>query len=169
MGLPYKLKNFNVYADGDSYLGQISEVTPPPIKVKGEAFRGAGMLGEVDIDMGLEKLEAEVKYGGIVRGVLRRLGLVGVAGAMLRFVGAYQEDVASGVLAAELVMRGRLMELDPGNAKPGDNTEWTAKYTLSYLKWTIGGRVEVEIDMLNNVYVVDGVDRMAGIRAALQL
>lgn len=169
MGLPHKLKNFNVYADGDSYLGQVSEVTLPPIKTKGEAYRGGGMLGEVDIDMGLEKLEAEVKYGGIVRGVMRRLGLVGVAGSMLRFVGAYQEDVASGILAAELVTRGRLMELDPGNAKAGDNTEWTGKYTLAYLKWTLNGRVEVEIDMLNNVYVVDGIDRMAGIRAALQL
>lgn len=169
MGLPHKLKNYNVYADGDSYLGQISEVTLPPIKVKSEAYRGGGMLGEVDIDMGLEKLEAEVKYGGIVRGVMRRLGLIGVAGSMLRFVGAYQEDDAGGILAAECVMRGRLMELDPGNAKAGDNTEWTGKYTLAYLKWTLNGRVEVEIDMINSVYVVDGIDRMAGIRAALQL
>lgn len=169
MGLPHKLKNYNVYADGDSYLGQIAEVTLPPIKVKGESWRGGGMLAEVDIDMGLEKLEAEVKYGGAVRGVLRKLGLVGVAGSLLRFVGAYQEDGAGGILAAELVMRGRLMELDPGNAKVGDNTEWTGKYTLAYLKWTLNGRVEVEIDMLNCVYIVDGVDRMAGIRAALQL
>ncbi|MBX9860651.1 MAG: phage major tail tube protein [Sphingomonas sp.] len=169
MGLPHKLKNFNLYADGDSYLGRIPEVTLPPIKVKGESYRGGGMLGEVDIDMGLEKLEAEVKYGGIVRGVMRRQGLIGVAGSMLRFVGAYQEEGIGGILAAECVMRGKLMELDPGNAKAGDNTEWTGKYTLSYLKWTLNGRVEVEIDVINNVYIVDGIDRMAGIRAALQL
>ncbi len=168
MGLPHKLKNFNVFTAGDNYLGKVPELALPKIAEKVESYRGGGMLAEVDIGMGLEKLEMEVTYGGLVLGIMRRMGLVGVAATQLRYIGAYQEDDAGAVLAAELVTQGKMVELDPGTAKVGDNTEFKAKHTLSYLKWTVNGRPEIEIDVLNNVWVVDGVDRMAEIRAALQ-
>lgn len=166
MGLPQKLKNFNTFVDGDNYAGQVGELSLPKLAQKVEQWRGGGMLAEVDVAMGLEKLEMEEKYGGIVVGVLRSFGAVGADSTMVRFVGAYQGD--AGIVAAELVVRGMVTEIDPGSAKAGDNTEWTVKRTLSYLKWTINGRVEVEIDVLNNIFIVDGVDLMAGIRAALQ-
>lgn len=166
-GLPAKLKNWNVFSQGENYAGKASEIELPPLKIKTESFRNAGMLSELDADMGLEKMEMTTKFGGLVVGILRQFGLTGVDGAMLRFNGAYQEDVAGGVVAAELVVRGKHVELDPGTAKAGDNTEWTVKSTLSYLRWTIQGRVEVEIDILANVFIVDGVDRMAEIRQAL--
>lgn len=168
MGLPPKLKNMNVFADGRSWLGEVTEIALPQLKLKTESYRGGGMLGEVDIMLGVDKLEMETKLGGLVLGALRQFGRVGVSDTMLRFVGAYQEDVAGGVLPAELVTRGRHTELNPGNAKVGDNTEWTVKSMLTYMKWSVAGRVEIEIDLLNNVFIVDGEDRMAPIRAAIQ-
>lgn len=168
MGLPAKLKNYNLFANGDSWQGLVSEIQLPKIAVKAESFRHAGMLAELDADMGLEKLEMEIKLGGFVVGALRLFGALGVAGTQLRFVGAYQEDATGGYLAAELVTRGKVMELDPGSAKVGDNTELSLKSTLSYLKWTVASRVEVEIDVINNIYSVDGVDRTAQLRAILQ-
>lgn len=167
MALPKKLKNFNVHNDGVSYLGVCSELSLPALKVQAESFRGAGMLAEVDIDMGLEKLEMEATYGGLVVGVLRQFGLTRADGAMLRFNGAYQDDSTGGVTAAELVTRGRHAELDPGSAKAADDTEWKVKSTLTYLKWTIAGVEQVEIDVLNCVYRIGGVDRMAQIREAI--
>lgn len=167
MSLPKKLKNFLVFNDGQSYVGEVSEISLPKIAAKMEDYRGGGMLGEVPIDMGLEKLEMEHTYGGMVVGVLRQMGLVRHDGALLRFTGAYQDDQSGGVTAAELVVRGRHQEIDPGNAKPGADTEWKVKSVLSFLKWSIAGRVEVEIDLVNCVYIVGGVDRMAEIRAAL--
>lgn len=166
-GLPSKLKNWNVFANGVSYAGTAAELALPKLAEKVEAWRGAGMLAEVDIGMGLEKLEMEHKYGGLVVGILRQFGLVRVDGAMLRFNGAYQEDLNGGVAAAELVVRGKHIEINPGTAKTGDDTEWTVKSTLTYLRWRVNGRVEVEIDVINNILIVDGIDRMAAIRAAL--
>ena len=165
--LPQKLKNFRTFNDGQDYLGVASEIELPKLKMAGEEYRGSGMLAPVDIDLGLEKLEMAATYGGIVVGVLRQFGLTQVDGAMLRFVGAYQGDGNSQVTAAELVVRGRHMEIDPGSAKAGEDTEWKVNSTLAYLKWTINGSVEVEIDVVNNIYLVGGVDRMADIRAAL--
>lgn len=167
MGLPHKLKNFNVFLDSDNFIGRVPEIALPKLAKKVEQYRGGGMLGEIDVEMGLEKLEMEIKAGGLIRRALRSFGAIGVAGVQVLFVGAYQEDGAGGVLAAEMVARGMLVEVDPGNAKVGDNTEWPIKLTLAYLKWTVSGRVEVEIDVLNNIMLIDGIDRMAAIRAAL--
>ena len=165
--LPHKLKNFRVFNDGQDYLGVASEVELPKLKMAGEEYRGAGQLAPVDIDLGLEKLEMTTTYGGIVVGVLRQFGLTRVDGAMLRFVGAYQGDQLLSGTAAELVVRGRHMEIDPGSAKAGDDTEWKVQSTLAYMKWTLNGTVEVEIDVLNNVYRIGGEDRMAFVRSVL--
>ena len=167
--LPAKLKNMNVFANGNSWLGLVPEVTLPKLAKKIEQYRGGGMLGEIDVEMGLEKLETELKLGGLVVRAMRMFGGIGVASQQLRFVGAYQEETVGGVVPAELVMRGMFTEWDPGAAKVGDNTEHMVKATLSYLKWTVAGRVEVEIDMIGCVMMIDGIDRMALIRAAIQL
>ncbi|HYC80800.1 MAG TPA: phage major tail tube protein [Croceibacterium sp.] len=164
--LPAKLKNFNVFNDGASYLGVAKQLELPKLKMAGEEYRGAGMLAPVDVDLGLEKLELTATYGGVVVGVLRQMGLTRVDGAMLRYVGAYQGD-QGGFAVGELVTRGRIMELDPGSAEAGEDTEWKVQSTLSYLKWTFNGTVEVEIDVLNGVYLIGGEDRMADVRAII--
>lgn len=167
MGLPSILKNFTLFVNGDNYIGQIGEVGLGKIAEKVESVRPGGLLGEIDVSMGLDKFEFEMKFAGLVEKILRQFGAVGVAATLFRFVGAYQEDVEGGVKPAELVVRGRIPELDPGTAKTGDKTEWTVKATGTYVKWTVSGRTELEIDWLNCVYIVGGVDRYAEIRAAL--
>ena len=169
MGLPFKLKNFNTFNDGNSFLGQVAEIELPKIVIKTEQWRGGGMLGEIDIDMGLEKLEMTTKSGGLVIPVIRQFGLIGVAGVQQRFVGAYQEEGNGGVVQAEIVTRGKHTELDLGTAKAGDNTEHAVKSTLSYFKFSANGAQVMEIDMLSGLFIVGGVDRTAALRAALQI
>lgn len=166
--LPHKLKNFRVYVDGDNYAGLIKELTPPKIATVGDGYRGAGMLGEVETDMGLDKLEQEETYGGFVDGIAAQLGNPAVDGTLARFVGAYQSDGDGSVKAAELVVRGRLREVDTGTSEAGKDTEWKVKRSCTYLKWIVDGRVLVEIDLVGMIYNVNGVDRMAQIRAALE-
>lgn len=167
MGLPSKLKNFRLYNDGNNYQGIVGEFTQPKIALQMEEWRGGGMLGPVKIDMGLQAMEAEFTNGGLVKQVMRQFGSTRVDGVLLRLVGAYQSDDTGNVDQVELVMRGRLEELDMGNAKAGEDTEHKVKVPLAYYKISINGRVEIEIDMLNSVFVVDGVDRYAQIRNAL--
>lgn len=169
MGYPAKLKNFNSSVDGISWAGKVDEITLPPLKKKVEAFRHGGMLAEVDAEMGLEKMEATIKAAGFVLGGLSSFGRVGVSGSMLRFNGAYQEDGAGAVMAAELILRGMFTEWDPGSAKMADKTEHQLKMTVSYLKWSVSGLPLVEIDVVNCVWIQDGIDRMAAIRAAMGL
>ena len=63
--LPAKLKQFNVFNDGQSYLGVAKQIELPKLKMAAEEYRGAGMLAPVDHDLGLEKLEMTATYGGM--------------------------------------------------------------------------------------------------------
>ncbi len=167
MGLPSKLKNFRSYNDGNNYQGIMGEMTLPKIVHKMEEWRGGGMIGPVMADLGLQAMEMEFSNGGLVKQCFRQMGTPTVDGCMMRFVGAYQSDDTGNVEQCEVVVRGRPQELDMGNAKAGEDTEHKAKWPVAYFKLSINGRTEIEIDMLNSVYVVDGVDRYAQIRDAL--
>lgn len=169
MALPHKLKVFNVFNDGDSYIGQTTEVALPKLAIKAEAYRSGGMIGEVDIDLGLEKMEMEHTYGGPVRQIFNQFGLTKTAGVLLRFMGSYQRDDTAEIDAYEVVTRGRHIEIDMGSAKAGDDTTFKVKTSISYFKLTINNEVVIEIDMENMIYVVNGEDRYAAHRKAVGL
>lgn len=167
MGLPSKLKNMNLFLDGVSHIGQVPEVTLPKLTLATEDYRGGGMLGPVAVDMGLDKLELEFTAGGILTSALSRFGAQRHDAVMLRFAGAYQSDGTGRVQSVEAVVRGRYMEIDLGGAKPGDDTEHKYKLACSYYRLIIDGTPMIEIDLVAGIFIVDGVDRYAEIRAAI--
>ncbi|MDR3353228.1 MAG: phage major tail tube protein, partial [Zoogloeaceae bacterium] len=99
----------------------------------------------------------------------RQYGIPKVDGVLLRFAGAYQKDDTAEVDAVDVVIRGRHTEIDPGNAKAGDDTELKVKSSVSYYKFTVNGEVLVERDFVNFVETINGEDRLADYRAALGL
>ena len=167
MGLPRKLVNFATFADGVNYMGEMPEVTLPKLTRKLEEYRAGGMEGPIDLDFGQEKMEAELKGAGWVKGLTSKWGAGTHDAVLLRFAGAIRTDDTEAVMAAEVVMRGRLAERDSGTNKAGELTEQTYKYTLSYYKEVIDGEVVIEIDLVNLVCIIDGEDRNSAIRAAL--
>lgn len=169
MALPKKLKNFNVFDDGHNFMGQVNEIVLPKLTRKMEEHRGGGMNGPVDADLGMEKLESEHTYGGLMREIYEQYGVARADGVLLRFAGAYQRDDSDAVDAVEVVMRGRHSEIDPGTAKAGDDTEFKVTSTLSYYKLTINGETVIEIDLLGFIEKVGGVDRLAQQRTAIGL
>ena len=57
MQLPRQLKDMNVFNAANSFAGQAMKFTRPKLVIKTEDYRGAGMLGTVKLDMGLEAIE----------------------------------------------------------------------------------------------------------------
>lgn len=167
MALPSKLKNLNLFNDGESYIGQISEFKLPTLSRKMEEYRAGGMGGPINVDLGGELIEAEWKCGGLMRQVLRQFGAIRHNAVQLRFAGSYQREDTGEVDAVEIVIRGRHSEIDAGTAKVGDDTEFSVKTSASYYKLTINGRVEIEIDHVGLVFIVDGVDLMEAHRRAI--
>ncbi|MGE4323544.1 MAG: phage major tail tube protein [Sphingobium sp.] len=167
MGLPRTLVNINAYADGMGYLGVVSEFEQPKLTLATEDFRGGGMIGAAKLDKGLEPLEATLTLGGHEKALIRKFGTTDVEGVRLRLVAAYRADDGSPAQAVEIYAGGRFTEIDMGKDKPGDATEHKYTAALTYYRRVVDGRTEVEIDIIQGVFMVDGVDRYAEIMAIL--
>ena len=169
MALPNSLKNFNAFNDGKSFMGVIEELKLPKLSRKMEDFRGGGMDGPVEIDMGQEKMEIEQVCAGFVVDAYSSYGITKASGVLIRFAGAYQRDDTGDVQAVEIVVRGRHKEIDPGDAKVGDKGKTTIKSTLSYYKLTVDNKEVLEIDLLSFLFKVNGVDMFEAQRKAIGL
>lgn len=169
MSLPSVLKNFNLFNDAKSCIGQVEEIKLPDLKRKMESFRAGGMDGPVKIDLGQEGLDIEHTYAGIMEQIFDQYGITNISGVMLRFAGAYQRDDTAVVQAVEVVVRGRHEEVGLGSQKAGEKGKFDVKSTLTYYKLTIDNQVKIEIDLLNMIFIVNGKDRLAEQRKAIGL
>ena len=166
MGLPRKLKAMAIFVDGQHYAGECTEVTPPTLERETEDYRAGGMNGPVKLDMGGSELTMKLKMAGHVAAMVAQYG-GSLSGTQLRLVQAVQADDAEAVQGVELVARGRMTKFDPGTAKVGDLTEHEYEFALTYIKWVDNGTTQVEVDYVNMIENVGGVDRMAQTRAVL--
>lgn len=169
MALPKKLRDFNLFGDGNSWQGQIAELTLPTLARVVEDYRGGGMDGAVEIDMGQEKIEFEWTAGGLLAEIFDGFGASRLDATMLRFAGAYYSETDGATTAVEIIVRGRHREIDMGTAKPGENNEIKVITSCSYYKLIIDGEKVLEIDLPGYVFKVRGEDRLADRRAAIGL
>lgn len=163
--IPRVLKNFSLFVDGRGLAGTIQTLTLPTLTTKMEEFRGGGMDAPVELDMGMEKLEGSFELAEYNPDIIALFGLAG-ADKQLTARGAMRRD---GEAAVPVVvnMTGVIKELDPGDWSSGEMSTGTFTYTLRYFKLTVGGRELVEIDKVNMIRRIDGVDQLESIRTAI--
>ena len=162
----------NMFNDGLSYMGVVESVTLPKLTRKLEKYRGGGMPGSVSIDLGLDDdaLSLEWTLGGLPDVELwAQYASPGADSVPLRFTGSYQRDDTGAISAVEVVMRGRHKEYDGGENKQGESGTTKISTECTYYQLTIDGKEVIEIDVINMVMKVDGVDRLAEHRKAIGL
>ena len=171
MALPRKLKHLNLFMDGGNWIGVAEDYTPAKLSQKFEAYRGGGMIGAANIHMGLDDsaLDTSFTFGGVEADLVKRMGLAKIDGVALRFAGSFQRDDTGEVVPVEIVQRGRFKELDRGTLKSGDNSQSKISMVNTYYKETMNGVDLCEIDLINMIWIVDGVDLMAEHRKAIGL
>ena len=162
------LKNFNVFMDGRGYAGKCEEAKLPELKIKTESFRAGGMDSEIDVDQGIEKLEASFVLASYEPEVLKQFGIADGASVPFVFKGAFQDD-AGKTIAATVTMTGKITSLTRDAWKAGENSKMTINMTLHYFKEVADGATIYEIDIKNMKRVIDGVDQMEAIRSAIGL
>ena len=168
--LPRTLKNFNLFIEGEGYAGRVEELNLPKLGRKMEEYRGGGLNGDIEIDLGMEKLEMEFTLREYSREVLNQWGVCDTAGVGLRFLGAaVRDDGACATDSIEVVIRGRWRELDFDSAKPGEMSTLKVAVAATYYKYLVNGEAVIEIDHLNMIEKVNGKDRLEAQRKALSL
>jgi len=165
--LAKKLKAFTLFVDGEGYAGRVDELTPPKLTIKAEEYRAGDMDAPLDIDMGQEKLSLEASVGEYDAVLWRQWGLSEGRDVAVTLRGSQGHGVNEEPVL--LACRGMVTEIDPGGWKPGDANTCKLTMTLAYYRAEINGAEVVEIDVLNGVRKVGGVDQLAQRRRNLGL
>ncbi|WP_265024109.1 phage major tail tube protein [Wolbachia endosymbiont (group A) of Epagoge grotiana] len=162
--LPKILKNFNVFVDGRGYAGKIDEITLPKLTIKTEEYRAGGMDIPVNIDMGMEKIEADFTFSEYDTELFRLFGLINGNSVSLTLRGGMQGNDIEGVI---INLRGIFREFDFGSWKPAEKATLKCTVAAHYYKLTIGSNELIEIDAENMIRKINGVDQMALLQTIL--
>ena len=127
------------------------------------------MDAPVEIDMGLQKLEASWSMDSVDADLLKRWGLAAGGLTPCVFRGAVQSEDGGAVQSVVATCRGMVREVEYGDWKPGEKS--TLKCTMAVRRYQleIDGETVHDIDVPNMVRIVDGTDQLAEQRAALGL
>lgn len=160
------LKNFNLFVDGRGFAGQIDELQLPTLALTVEDFRAGGMDTSIAVEMGQEKLEVTFTlsaYDGTV------LGLWGVGqGSTVPLTARGALESLDGTVEAVVVnMEGTIRSIEPGAWTAGEKSSLVFSMDLRSYKYTQNGSLIHEIDVVNMIRKVNGVDRLAAQRTAL--
>jgi hypothetical protein len=159
-------KNFNVFLDGKGYAGQAEEFNAPKLTLKTDDFQGAGMMGPASITMGHEKLETDFSLIAYDADAWATFS-VNEGDEVTFTVRELLESVDGTQAGAVHVCRGKVKEIDGGTSKAGEKASMKISMDCTYYRQTIDGRVVHEVDVLNMVWVKDGVDLLEKARSIL--
>lgn len=165
---PTILNKFKIYSEDEvlKYYGE--EIKLPSIEQITAAIKGAGTGGEIEVPVVGTTNNLQVELNFITYGkessslfALNKQASVIVRGAMQVL------DHATGVQnfkSVKATMKGWAKSYDPGTLKPGEPTNAKVVMNLTYYKLEMDGRVDIEVDKLNDVFVVDGEDVLKEVR-----
>lgn len=162
----FLIRNCTLWADRESKLGQIGDITPPVPQVKVEEMRNAGMAKPREIHMGYEKLEFSFKMPGLDPQVLKLFGLRPGTENPFMITGALVDEDGTDH-SAVMTLRGFLKQADPGTLKPGDVAENDYSVSVNYYKLEIDGEPIYEMDDFD--VSIGGVSQTSGQRNSMLL
>lgn len=169
--MPDKLIAYRAYKDGKDLLG-IADVQLPDIESMVEAIKGAGIAGEIELPVlgHVAAMSMTVNWRTVTGDLIALSAPVAHA---LDFRGSQQAyDSAEGKLktsSVKHVVRAIPKKVTPGKMETGTATESGNEFSVIYYKMTLDGKVAIEVDPFNYIYVIDGVDYLADVRKDLGL
>ena len=168
--LSEKLINFRCYGEGGRELLGLVDAELPTLEAMSETISGAGIAGELDsptlghyAPMSLT-LKWRVTEPGALRLAAPKAHAIELRGAIQRWDASLGE---SSVRKLKVVVRAIPKSAPLGTLSAGGAQEPSAEFSVRYLKVFIDGRAYLEIDPVNSICVIDGVDYLADVNAAL--
>lgn len=166
-----KLINFEVFIAGGRKLG-MADITLPNIEYKTATLSGAGVGGDIEMPTPghTNSMELEINWRTLNEDVTK---LLAMKAHDLEIRGSNEQyDAGTGAITTEPVkinVRSLPKKGDIGSFKPADHTDTKSTLEIVYLKIAVAGKVTTEIDKLNYIHFVDGVDYLASVRSDLGL
>lgn len=167
--IPEIINNFNIYKDGNILIGVSGEVTLPDFEGMTETISGAGLLGEYDAvnpgQFSAQELEVPFRlaYGDIYTVLNSQTINLTLRGSLQISNGAGEREN----VGMRVIVQGSPKKLTGGTVAAGKPMSAAVTLALTYIKIEINGETSVELDKLNSVFVVNGTDRLAAIKALI--
>lgn len=161
--------NFAVYENAIEYYG-MAELTLPEITNLTAEVTGAGIAGAMEsVILGhIEAMSMTMNFRTLTKDAI---ALHEPRDHTLDLRAAQQsKDTVSGktiVTPVKHVMTVKPKRLSPGKLAPATAADASGEYAVSYWAQYIDGAKVLEIDVLNFIYIVNGVDYLAQVRTAL--
>ncbi len=166
---PEVINNFNVYNSGNKLMGISGEVNIAELKAKTATVSGAGILGEYEtavIGM-FENLSQEIPFRMINQEFFDLMDTSKQAEIVLRSSIQNVNKSSGGALSTQgmrIVFRGRPIEFKPGKLKVADLMNASVTLGLTYVLIEMTGEKKLELDKLNEIYIVNGKDLLEDVR-----
>lgn len=165
--IPTKVNRYNVYKEGNRLLGMGDEMALPDFEASSETVSGAGILGEIDDPTvgHFSNQEIEVPFRVIDQEAVDMLDMTKSVTLTIR--GAQQTTNSEGDIEfrpMRVVVRGRSKKFSPGKVKAGSTMETKVTLTVLYILIELEGKPILELDKLNEVYKINGIDVLAKVR-----
>ncbi|GKS14789.1 hypothetical protein YDYSY3_57890 [Paenibacillus chitinolyticus] len=166
-----KIVGYTVYRNGSQYLG-VATVELPSLEYLSETIKGAGIAGEVESPTigQFGSMTCSLSWNTMDPAAYELLAPEAHA---LDFRASQQSfNSASGVYATEgakITVRAIPKTGELGSLEVGAAMDGSTEFEVIYLKVSIGGKVLLELDKFNYIFVVNGQDRLAAVRDQLGL
>ncbi|MFW7382264.1 MAG: phage major tail tube protein [Oligoflexus sp.] len=167
MQLPRKLVKFDMFLNGNSYAGLITELTLPVLTLQTIEYQSGGMDMPVELEMGMEKLEASFVLGEYSPEVFGVFGFQNngrqniIARGSMKLFNQNAPIVAS--------MRGIVKQIDMGSWQAGEDSSMTFMMNPYYYKLEIAGQKVIEVDAETGKRLIGGSDQLEAVRRAILL
>ena len=168
MQIPDRLAGANIYDGADKLIGVHADVTLPNLEAKGDALNGPGILGEINTS-------APGQFGSTTlqitfRTVTEKMAAMAATQNFRTLTircDVQMLDTTNGVVHAPLkvICKGLPGGINLGKATRGSAMDAVFTLEVTYIKVDLSGKSLLELDKLNEVYNIDGVDQLAAIRA----
>lgn len=163
-----RVTNANIYVDGNSLLGRADEVELAFPKAKMADHKGLGMFGTAEFPVGIDKLEAKVKWASIFPEVLSTLSIF--ASHQFQVRASIEQYTSQGRIAETPfigLMTGQFKDGGPLNFKQHEQVDFPTTLVVYHCEYYILGIQYILYDVMANIYVINGIDQLIGFRANL--
>ena len=168
MKLATKVNAYNVYLDGNKLVGISDEVTLPDFEALTETLSGAGILGEIDEPLlgHFKASEMEIPFRTLNEYMFRLASMSKALNLTLRASTQTIDtgNINTGAMPSRIVIKGKNKALTGGKLKQGEGTGSSIKVEITYIMIEVNKVKKFELDKLNFVYKVNGVDLLSAIR-----
>jgi P2 family phage contractile tail tube protein len=161
--------NFAVYENGVEYYGR-AEATLPDLTSLTTIINGAGISGNVEVptigyfDTMTLTLNFRVTTGDAIKLLQQRTHNIELRVANQLEDNATKELV---VQAVKHVLVVRPKKYSGGKVAPASTADVSGEFAVRYWATYVDGKKMLEIDPLNHICIIDGVDDLAEVRSAL--